>query len=577
MDRVTKYAESVVSGSIDRPVGLTEIAAAKRHLRDMEHAGTDDFPYVFDEKKAHHIIKFSEQLTLVEGMEPRPFKPWGFQDFIFGSWNGWVHKRTGHRRFRTSYVQVARQNGKSVMNSVPTLYYGNFCGYMFPQIYCVATKEQQARIVLKEAQKFILADQELRGTDTKKGLFTIKDYRSEIECNITHGIIKALGRDTDTIDGFRPFFASIDEYHRHKTNQMYALLVDGANEMAETLISIITTAGFDLNSPCKTEYDYALNVLAGIVRDDTHFIYIAELDKDDDIWDEDNWPKANPLWTPQKLANIRSSAIKAEAKGSSDLLNFKTKSLNMWVSAGDNAYLDKEKWAQCASDTTLDDMRGRECVLGLDLSSGGDLTTGALEFPLIINGVQKYFIDSHSFMPAQRLEEHEKSDRVPYREWVQKGLLTLTETLGGYKTDYKYIIAYYKKLIADYDLKLLAIAYDPHNADAFLADLEEFGVDCVMITQSARNLNDPTVDFKLEVDAGNIIYDRRNELLAWSFGNAVVVSNSFGEIKIDKDLRRKRIDPCDAVINAHKVVLAKPQTPDVSEFADSEFLKKLWG
>ena len=577
MDRPTKFAEAVVADALDRPVGKTEIASARRHLNDLERAGTDKFPFVWREDRAENIINFSEQLILAEGMTPGPLRLWGFQDFVFGSWNGWVHKDTGNRRFRTSYKQVGRQNGKSIGNAIPALYYGNFYGYMYPQIYCVATKEQQARIVLREAYKFINADRELAGTKTKKGLFTVKDYKSEVECNLTYGLIKALGRDTDTIDGFRPFFGSIDEYHKHKTNQMYSLLVDGANEMLETLISIITTAGFDLNSPCKTEYDYGLNILSGLVHDETHFVYIAELDKDDDIWDEDNWPKANPLWTPQKLTNIRAGAIKAEAKGGEDLLNFKTKSLNMWVSARDNSYLDMDKWAKCASDTTLDDMRGRECVLGLDLSSGGDLTSGALVFPLTIDGEQKYFIDSHSFMPSQRMAEHEKTDRAPYREWVQSGLLTLTETLGGYKTDYKYIMAHYKKLIAEYGLKLVGIAYDPHNADAFLSDLEDFGVDCVMITQSARNLNDATVDFKLEVDAGNVFYDRRNELLAWSFGNAVVVYNSFGEMKIDKDFRRKRIDPCDAVIDAHKLILAKPQTPDVSEFADSEFLKRLWG
>lgn len=210
MDRVTKYAETVVGGKLDRPVGKTEIASAKRHLRDLERAGTDAFPFVWREDRAANIINFSEQLILAEGMKPGPLRLWGFQDFVFGSWNGWVHKDTGYRRFRTSYKQVGRQNGKSIGNAIPALYYGNFYGYMYPQIYCVATKEQQARIVLKESYKFINADAELAGTKTKKGLFTVKDYRSEVECNLTHGIVKALGRDTDTIDGFRPFFASVD-------------------------------------------------------------------------------------------------------------------------------------------------------------------------------------------------------------------------------------------------------------------------------------------------------------------------------------------------------------------------------
>ena len=224
MDRATLFAKSVVEGTINRATGELEILACKRHLRDLERQGTEEFPYIWSEEKANNLMNFSENLTLAEGDEPALMKLWDFQCFVFGSWNGWIHKDTGYRRFRTSYEQVGRQNGKSVGNAVPSLYYGNFDGYNYPQVYATATKEAQARIVVKECYKFINADKELSGTKTRKGLFTIKDYKSEIECNLTNGTIKALGRDTDSIDGFRPYFGSVDEYHKHKTNQMYKLL-----------------------------------------------------------------------------------------------------------------------------------------------------------------------------------------------------------------------------------------------------------------------------------------------------------------------------------------------------------------
>ena len=198
-DRVTKYAEDVAGGKYIK--GELEILACKRHLNDLKRQGTEDFPYAWNIDKANRIISFAEALTLAEGEEPKPMKLYPFQAFIFGSWNGWVHKDTGYRRFRTSYEQVARQNGKSIGNAVPTLYYSNFAGYNYPQCYVTATKELQAKIVMKECYKFINADKELSGTKTEKGLFTIKDYKSEIECNLTHGTIKALGRDTKSIDG----------------------------------------------------------------------------------------------------------------------------------------------------------------------------------------------------------------------------------------------------------------------------------------------------------------------------------------------------------------------------------------
>lgn len=572
LDRATQFAQDVVNGKIT--AGKDEIFCCKRHLRDLERQGTDIFPYVWDIEKANDIQNFSETLTLAEGDDPGPMVLYPYQCFVFGSWNGWVHKDTGYRRFRTSYVKVARQNGKSVGNAVPSLYYGNFNEYQYPQVYTTATKELQARIVLKECIKFINADNELSGTKTKTGLFTVKDYKSEIECNLSHGLIKALGRDTESIDGFRPYFGSVDEYHKHKTNQMYKLLVDGTKKLKECLISVITTAGFDLNSPCKELEDYCINVINDIVQDETQFVFICNLDKNDDIWDENNWPKANPLWTPETLDNLRADAVKAKEMQGEELRNFMTKSLNMWVQMADDDYINKENWVKCGTDTTLEDMRGKECGVGIDLSSGGDLTSLGLEFELPSN---KYFIESHSFIPIKRLQEHIKTDKAPYDIWLRQKLLTATETLGGVKTDYKYIIQYLRDIQQKYELKYKFIAYDPHNADAFLQDLDTFGCDCIEIVQSAKNLNSATEDFKLCVDGGTVTHNKNNGLLTWSAGNAKLTWNSFGECKIDKNYRIKRIDPIDAIIDVHKVMIENKPVDDVSEFATDDFLTKLWG
>lgn len=559
-DRVTKYALDVVNDNLDRRVGKTEKQACQRHLNDLKRQGTEEFPYVWNPEKAHELIDFAESLTLAEGDEPGPLELYGFQDFIFGSWNGWRTSK-GYRRFRRSYIQVARQNGKSIGNAVPALFYGNFDGYQYPQIYCAATKEEQAKIVLKECYKFINAEEELSGNEYEDGLFTIKDYASRILCNNTSGEIRALGRDTKTIDGFRPYFASIDEYHLHPNNQMYKLLADGTKKLKQTLISVITTAGFNLNSSCHELYTYCKNLLEEVHDNESQFVYICELDKDDDIWDATNWQKANPLWTQETLDSLNDDAKTAKQMQGEELRNFLTKGLNQWVQFSESQYMNMDHWKACGSDTTIEDMKGKSCILGLDLSSGGDLTSGNLEFPLEIDNQQKYYIHSHSFIPKNRVMEHVKTDNAPYDMWIREGLLTITETMGGVKTDYKYILSYYKELIEKYNLKLKGIAYDPHNADAFLSDLDEvFGVDCVEIVQSARSLNDATVDFRLEVEAGNVIYDRKNRLLTWSMANAKTVSNSFGEIKIDKDLTKQRIDPVDAIIDSHKLTLAsKPK------------------
>ncbi|MGE7828974.1 terminase large subunit [Paenibacillus sp. NPDC093718] len=565
-DRTLSYAKKVLNGSI--VAGKWVKLACKRHINDLDRQGTDEFPFIFDLKKANKIIKFAESLMLVEGTsDSETMELFPFQDFILGSLFGWVHKDTGYRRFRTSYVQLARQNGKSLINGVLGLYCSNFDGYKHGQIFTAATKSDQAKIVLNEMIKMINADPELQE------LFKIKEYESTIIALNTMSTIKALGRDTRSIDGFRPYLAVIDEYHLHKTSQMYKLMEDGTVKLPQCLISVITTAGFDLNSPCRELYDYCCNLLDGVFEQETQFVYIAQMDKDDDIWDPANWIKANPLVaeTPE-IENIKIKAKAAKEMGGSEERNFMTKTLNEWVQMTDEDYIKIEHWKACESDMTLEDMRGKECYVGLDLSSGGDLTSIAFEFPITIDGESKYFIQSHSFIPKKRLQEHVQTDKAPYDIWARDGLLTV---IPGNKTDYKFILKYMREMMEKYDIRFRMICYDPHNADVFLSDLDEFGCDVVEIVQSARNLNQPTEDFKLEVEAGNIIYNRKNKLLTWSVNNAKLTHNSFGECKINKNYRVKRIDPVDAIIDAHKMAMLQNESVDLNDVITEDYLENL--
>lgn len=577
IDRVSKYALDVLE---DREVaGKLVKLACQRHLDDLEKSKLAPFKYEFDLEKSLRIIEYAETLYIAEGEEPIQVKLYPFQDFILGSLNGWVEKGTGYRRFRTSYIQLGRQNGKSFLNGILGTYYGNFDGYNYGQIYCTATKADQAKIVFNEMVKFINSDDDL------KELFKVQEYKSTIICNITNSVIRALGRDTKSIDGFRPLLGIVDEYHAHKDNQMYKLLEGGIKKMKQALISVITTAGFDLNSPCFELYTYCCNLLKGAYSNDAQFVFIAQMNEDDDIWNPQNWIKANPTlaFDSAALENLIPVAATAKDMGGETLRDFLTKQLNIWVQATDNVYIkDINQWISCASDMSLEEFietyDSRRCWVGLDLSSGGDLTTLALVFIYYIDGVKKYFLHTHSFMPSKRLAEHIKTDRAPYDMWVREGLITLTETLGGLKTDYKYIIAYLKELIKKYDLFVQMICYDPHNSDAFLGDLEELGYDTLLIVQSCKFLNDPTVDFRLEIEAGNVVYSKEEaKVLTWSIVNAKTVSNSFKEIKIDKDLAQKRIDPVDAIIDAWKAVMKDEKSFDANRYATEEFLDKLWG
>lgn len=553
MDRTTDYAKKVVAGDICK--GKTEVLCCKRHLEDMKNK---DLPYIWDKDLAEKAISIANELTILEGAEPKKLKTRGFQDFIIGSLHGWRLKRSNKLRYREAYIQMARQNGKSFLSGTEINNRATFGGYNKGRIFCAATKQDQANIVWDEVEKFILADKSL------SELYRIRRHDRTITSYVTGTEIKSLGRDTKSVDGFRSILSVVDEYHAHPTNQMYKLLLDGQISVDNALTLAITTAGFNLTGPCHEQYEYAKQILEGVVDKDSLFIYIAEMDKDDDIWDYKNWAKANPLllWNEDDTYNMAmvktmsEKAIDAQVKGGEDLNNFLTKSLNTWVEYSGASYIDLGALKECESDLSIEDMKGQSFYLGIDLSSGGDLTSIALVFPV----EDKFFVHSQSFMPYLRLEDHEKTDKVPYRIWEREGLLILTDGGFGLKTDYKYIIAYIQKLIEDYDLTCLACGYDPHNAGAFIGDLDFLNCDLVEIGQSARSLNDATVDLRLAVEAGQMLYNKKAALLKWSFANAKTTQNSFGEIKLMKEQTGDRIDPIDALIDAWKLAFLNKDT-----------------
>lgn len=252
-DKTTQYAADVLAGKII--AGDLVKLACKRHLDDIEKSKAAPYKYYFDVEQAERIIEFAETLTIAEGEEEEQVECYAFQCFILGNLNGWRTKTGGHRRFRTSYVQLGRQNGKSFLNGILAAYYGNFEKYKYGQIYCTATKKDQSLIVFNEIVKFIRSDPDL------DECFNVHEHNSTIDCLLTHSKIKALSGDTKSIDGFRPYLGIVDEYHAHKNDQMYKLLEGGIKKMKSALISVITTAGFDLKSPCYALYEYCVKVL----------------------------------------------------------------------------------------------------------------------------------------------------------------------------------------------------------------------------------------------------------------------------------------------------------------------------
>lgn len=571
-DRVTAYAHKVAAGEVI--AGELHVLACKRHLDDLKKQRTDEFPYYYDPAKAQEIINYAETLTVAEGSEPKPVTLIDSQAFDLGCTFGWFKVANDKRRFRRRYKSMARQNGKTFENGIMGTYIAGFGGYNYGKLFTVATKKRQARLAWEEMSKFITIDPDLGE------YFKVMDYKSVIEALFTYCTIEALSKEAGLDDGFRAIYASIDEIHQHKDNKIYKALYNGTRALDETLVSMITTRGDKLNSFCKEMDDYAIKVLRGLATAEDFFIDIYCLDPTDDIWNPDNWVKANPFicapGNEAKFETLKTDAQTAKDMGGADLRDFLTKSLNMWVQNTDDQFIHAEHWKNCGSRRTLEDFRGRACWVGLDLSSGGDLTTFALEFP----DEDKYYFYSHSFMPRGRLEEHIETDLAPYDLWVNMELISVTGGSTDFKNDYGFIIKELQRIREEYGIKFLGIGVDPHNFDGIRTELENFGCPVVLIIQSCKHLNDATVDLQLLCKSEKLEYNYNNELLTWSFLNASLVRNSFDEIKVDKKpgARFKRIDPVDACIDAHACMLKNKtvEVVDVNSELDKYLIAMGW-
>lgn len=565
-DTVTEYAKACLANEISIgpfdhvAMGRLHKLACARHLNDLERSQRDpDYPYEWRPDLAQRILDYASRLTLKEGYQPKPLRLLDCQAFDFGCCFGWVKRSNGKRRFRRRYKSIARQNGKSMENGIMGPYIAGFSGYHEGKLFTAATKKRQARIAWEEMSKFISADPDLNE------FFDIKDYKSTIICKPTGCTIEALSKEAGLDDGFRSIFSSLDELHQMKDNSVYEAVYKGTKALPETLVSMISTRGKDQNSFCKEIDDYAIKILEGVVTAEDFFVDIYCADDGDDYWDQRTWIKSNPYICsrPDLLENFREDAASARDMQGQTLRDFIIKSLNRWAIDRDTQFIDPADWKKNAVEETLEDYRDYRCWAGIDFSSGGDLTTVHLEIQGDRAG--QTFNWSHSYMPCGRMEEHIKSDVAPYDMWEKAGLITVTGGSTSYKNDYAFVIKELKETLEKYGLHLQGIGIDSHNADGVLADLESFGCPVVIVPQSAKTLNDATCEIQLDVKSGNYHYNKGQELMSWSFTNAAIVGNSFGEIKVDKEVgkRNRRIDPVDAAVDARtcRLKLAKEEAP----------------
>lgn len=559
---VTEYALAVLKG--DRIAGNTVKLACRRHLEDLCYSMDDDYPYYFNPALALQAINFLE-ITKPEDIEEIA----DFHKFIMGSIYGWVRKDDNSRRYTKAYIQVARKNAKTYLISAISLYATQYLGIKEAQCLILANTQKQAGISFNYINSFIKNNKFLKkrqkSVNNKDQIIKFKDG----------SFISAMANNVNALDGWKCYVGIIDEYHIQKDTNTYNLIRNSQVQFKDPLLLIITTAGLDITVPCYNQYTHCKKILNKEIKQDNVFAYIAEMDDTDDVEDSKNWIKSNPLsyYNSNIIPNIKRDL--EEAKNTNPLSYFqnKVKSLNMWITNMVQSYLDINIIEQNKTEETLENYKGHDVIVGVDLSCGGDLTSICF---MIKNEdiIDKYYIYNINYMPRGRLQEHINSDKLDYNYYEKIGNLKLIDTLSF--MDFNFIKNDIIEICNKYELNLKAIAIDPAFATSFRKILEDDDISVIDIKASLRNLNEATVLFKNLMNEGLITYNKNQKLFILSCKNAITVEK-YGFIKIDKDRQTRRIDPIDSAINAMKAyIVIEEEEDNIYDNLDLEDINSLY-
>jgi phage terminase large subunit-like protein len=549
------YAQEAASGRLvcSKWVRL----AAQRHLRDREEGAKRGL--YFDPRAAQHVIDFYGFLRHSKGEwagQPLVLEPW--QQFILWVLFGWK-RSDGTRRFREAYVELGRKNGKSTKAAGIGLYLLCADGEPGAEVYCAATKKDQARIVFTEAERMRKASPWL----AKR----IKKFRDNMNIEGTASKFEPLGSDEDTLDGLNPHGAIVDELHAHKTRAVLDVLTTAMGSRRQPLLFEITTAGFNKESVCWKQHEYAEKVLEGINGDDSFFGFIATLDEGDDWEDEKNWPKANPnLGVSVKLDDLRRLANKAKQDPAS-LNSFLRLRLNVWTQQ-DTRWMPMDKWNLCVGHSLKlrdakvlraeveQQLAGRMCYAGLDLSSKIDLTALVFLFPPTEDDAL-WTILPYFYMPENNVARRVKEDRVQYDVWIREGFITATE---GNVVDYEIVEDEVLRARKRFDLRELA--FDSWNAQATANRLAKDDVLMVEFGQGYKSMSEPTKEVMKLVLEKKLAH-LANPVLRWNMSNIVIKSDEAGNLKPNKDKSSEKIDGAVALIMALGRAIAHPSEDSV--------------
>lgn len=510
VDQAERFAKQILAGKI--PACKYVKLACQRHFDDVASSKKKEYPYKFDKAEAQRRIDFIELLPHTKGewafkRQLLTLEPW--QKFGMAMTFGWKRKADGMRRFRESYWEVNRKNGKSAIAAGVGLSCFVQDREFGAEVYSGATTEKQAWEVFRPARLMV------------KRTPLLADAAG-IEVNASNMNRPSDGARFEPIignpgDGASPSCALIDEYHEHDSDNLYATMLTGMGARKQPLMLIITTAGANIEGPCYDKRREVIEMLEGLVPSDELFGWIWTIDEEDDWKDPEVLAKANPNIGVSVYKEYLISQQQRAIKQPRFTNRFKTKHLGIWVTAK-TGFFNMAQWEKLKDETlTLDQFEGQPCVLGFDLARKLDMNSMSRIFWRDIDGKRHYYSVAPKFwVPEDTVFDSDNQKLAEkYQKWVNQGLMYATD---GAEVDYREILEEAKE--ANRINPVLSSPIDPFGATNLGHQLDDEGLEPVTIVQNYTNMSDPMKEIEAAIASGRFHHDG-NPIMTWCMSNVI--------------------------------------------------------
>lgn len=525
---------------------LKEIQAGKRivckRTRRQYEKLVDDIKhpkggYIFDQARAERPIAFIERFCKHSKGEwaGQPLRLELFQKAFISALFGFVDSKTGYRKYRETLFYVARKNGKSVMLSGLALYMLIADQEAGAEVYSVASKKDQAKIIYEETFNMVRQSPDL--------IQVIKKRKSDLYFPLTFSKFQPLGKNSDTLDGLNSSLVIIDELHSIKDRNLYEVMKQSQSARRQPLLVMITTAGTVRECIFDDMYKYACGVCDGTITDPHFLPIIYEMDNKEEWLDPMKWEKANPGLNRIKKLDDLISKVERAKQSPRDLTGVLVKDFNViqtvastWITFDDAANPETFE---------LERFKGYYAIGGADLSRSGDLTAATL---LFMDKQEKRYVTQMYFLPKDSFEKRVKEEKIPYDKWYEAGLLRLCE---GNSINYSDVTAWFLEMVERYDVTPAWIYYDPYSAAYWVQEMQSHGFNMVKCFQGVKTLSLPMQQLGQDLAAKKVNYNA-NPLLLWCITNTGVKTDVNGNIQPIKATNPKyRIDGLASLLDAY--------------------------